>query len=106
MKTSRTVVGVDTAKRVFQLYWVELETGKSHGSAAESGEVPRALRQSRSVPGCAWRRAAARSTGLAVCGSWATRSRLLAGEDGEALRCRQQERFARRPRDLDGGATA
>ena len=31
MKTSRTVVGVDTAKRVFQLYWVELETGEIMG---------------------------------------------------------------------------
>ena len=28
MQTSRTVVGVDTAKRVFQLYWVEPETGE------------------------------------------------------------------------------
>ena len=28
MKPSRTVVGVDTAKRVFQLYWVEMETGE------------------------------------------------------------------------------
>ena len=28
MKTSRTVVGVDTAKRVFQLYWVDMETGE------------------------------------------------------------------------------
>ena len=28
MKTIRTVVGVDTAKRVFQLYWVDLETGE------------------------------------------------------------------------------
>ena len=31
MKTGRTVVGVDTAKRVFQLYWVELETGEIMG---------------------------------------------------------------------------
>ena len=31
MKTIRTVVGVDTAKRVFQLYWVELETGEIMG---------------------------------------------------------------------------
>ena len=29
MKNGKTVVGVDTAKSVFQLYWVELETGKS-----------------------------------------------------------------------------
>ncbi len=28
MKAIRTVVGVDTAKRVFQLHWVELETGE------------------------------------------------------------------------------
>ena len=27
MKAIRTIVGVDTAKRVFQLHWVELETG-------------------------------------------------------------------------------
>ena len=31
MKTSRTVVGVDTAKRVFQLYWVDMETGEIMG---------------------------------------------------------------------------
>ena len=31
MKTSRTVVGVDTAKRVFQLYWVGMETGEIMG---------------------------------------------------------------------------
>ena len=28
MKTIRTVVGVDTAKRVFQLHWVDMETGE------------------------------------------------------------------------------
>ena len=28
MKTSRTVVGVDAAKRVFQLHWVDMETGE------------------------------------------------------------------------------
>ena len=28
MKTNRTVVGVDTAKRVFQLYWMDMETGE------------------------------------------------------------------------------
>ena len=26
--TDRTVVGVDTAKRVFQLHWVDVETGE------------------------------------------------------------------------------
>ena len=28
MKANRTVVGVDTAKRVFQLHWVDMETGE------------------------------------------------------------------------------
>ena len=28
MKTNRTVVGVDTAKRVFHLHWVDMETGE------------------------------------------------------------------------------
>ena len=28
MKIGRTVVGVDTAKRVYQLHWVETETGE------------------------------------------------------------------------------
>ena len=27
-KTNRTVVGVDTAKRVFQLHWIDMETGE------------------------------------------------------------------------------
>ena len=26
MKTTRTVVAVDTAKRVFQLHWIDMET--------------------------------------------------------------------------------
>ena len=29
MKTSKTVVGVDTAKQVFQLHWVDMEAGES-----------------------------------------------------------------------------
>ena len=28
MKPGRTVAGVDTAKRVFQLYWIEMEAGE------------------------------------------------------------------------------
>ena len=31
MKTNRMIVGVDTAKRVFQLYWVDMETGEIIG---------------------------------------------------------------------------
>ena len=30
MESSKTIVGVDTAKRVFQLYWVEQDTGEEH----------------------------------------------------------------------------
>ena len=30
METSKTIIGVDTAKRVFQLYWVERDTGEEH----------------------------------------------------------------------------
>ena len=37
MKCNKTVVGVDTAKRVFQLYWVDMETGDC-GLAAVAGE--------------------------------------------------------------------
>ncbi len=28
MKTNKTVVGVDTARRVFQLRWIDMETGE------------------------------------------------------------------------------
>ena len=31
MDTTKTIVGVDTSKRVFQLYWVEAETGECMG---------------------------------------------------------------------------
>ncbi len=31
MKTNKTIVVVDTAKRVFQLYWVDMETGEIMG---------------------------------------------------------------------------
>jgi hypothetical protein len=29
MNTSKTVVGIDLAKRVFQLHWLDVETGKT-----------------------------------------------------------------------------
>ena len=32
MKTNRTVVGVDTAKRVFQLHWVDMESARLTGA--------------------------------------------------------------------------
>ena len=28
MKTSRTIMGVDVAKHVFQVYWVDVDTGE------------------------------------------------------------------------------
>ena len=48
---SRMIVGVDIAKRVFQLYWVEKDTGRGDERAPQSGEVPEPLRQSRAVFG-------------------------------------------------------
>ena len=40
MQRSRTVVGVDTAKRVFQLHWVETETGELTRLRLTRGQVP------------------------------------------------------------------
>ena len=105
MKTNRTVVGVDTAKRVFQLYWAEMETGEIHGSEADAGEVPGALRQSRAVfdrhggvP-----RLAALGTPAAGAGP---RGQAPTGEDGPAICGRQQERCTQRAGNLDGGVAA
>ena len=39
MNHGRTVVGVDTAKRVFQPYWVDIETGKIMGLKLTACEV-------------------------------------------------------------------
>ncbi len=36
---NRIVVGVDIAKRVFQLHWVEPADGRDCGIAAKAGEV-------------------------------------------------------------------
>ena len=85
MKTSRTVVGVDTAKRVFQLHWVDMETGEIVDLKLTAGEVPGALRQSRAVPGRdgGVRRHAA--LGAAAAGA-RSRSQTAAGEDGPAFR--------------------
>ena len=30
MKTSRTIMGMDVAKHVFQVYWVDVDTGEGH----------------------------------------------------------------------------
>ena len=46
MKSNRTVVGVDTAKRVFQLHWVDVETGEIVVMKLTRRKFPRALRQS------------------------------------------------------------
>ena len=45
MNASKTVVGIDIAKRVFQLHWVDMETGEIVRSAIEAREVPATLRQ-------------------------------------------------------------
>ena len=89
MQGTRTVVGVDIAKRVFQLHWVDLETGELKGPPADALEVSGALRQSRAVPGRhgGLRRRAALGAPAAGAGP---RGPAAAGEDGPPVRQRQQ----------------
>ncbi len=72
MKANRTVVGVDTAKRVFQLHWVDLETGEV---------VDRRLTRAKFLEHFANR--AACVVGMEACGGtqhWARRLRELGHE--------------------------
>ena len=102
--TDRTVVGVDTAKRVFQLHWVDVETGEV---------VDLRLTRAKFMEHFANR--APCLVGMEACGGaqhWARR--LLerprcpsaAGENCPAVRQRQQERHARRSGDLDCSSAA
>ena len=103
MQSSRTVVGVDIAKRVFQLHWVDVETGELADRQLTRAKFPGAFRQSRAGParhGGMRRRTA---LGAAIAGA-GPRGPSAAGEDGAAVRQRQQERCARRAGDLDGGS--
>ena len=79
--------------------------GRDRRLAADAGEVSGTFRQSRAVPGGdgGLRRLAA--LGAPDPGP-RSRGPASAGEDGAALRGRQQERCARRAGDLDGGAAA
>ena len=107
MKTSRTVVGVDTAKRVFQLHWVDMETGEI---------VDLKLTRAKFLEHFANRVPCV--VAMEACGGsktqhWARQLReighdpwLLPRKGGSALCGRQQERRARRAGDLDGGADA
>ena len=72
MKATRTVVGVDTAKRVFQLHWVDLETGEM---------VDRRLSRAKFLEHFSNR--AACVVGMEACGGsqhWARRLRELGHE--------------------------
>ena len=100
MQAIRTIVGVDTAKRVFQLHWVDLETGEMVD-----------LRLSRAKLLEHFVNRAACVVGMEACGGAAAagagpRGPTGAGEDGAAVRQRQQGRCAGRAGDLDGGPTA
>ena len=55
MQASRTVVGVDTAKRVFQLHWVELETCEMNRAAC-GGAQHWARRLLARATRCVWYR--------------------------------------------------
>ncbi len=72
MKVSRTVVGVDTAKRVFQLHWVDLETGEMVDMRLSRGKF---LEHFANRAACV--------VGLEACGGsqhWARRLRELGHE--------------------------
>ena len=105
MTIGRTVVGVDTAKRVFQLHWVDLETGEI---------VDLKLTRARFLDHFANRVPCL--IAMEACGGsqhWARRLkelghevRLLPAKMVRPFVRRQQERCARRPRNLDGGSAA
>ena len=94
MKTNRTVVGVDTAKRVFQLHWVDMETGEV---------VDLKLTRAKFLEHFANRMPCV--VAMEACGGsqhWATpasrarpRPVAVAGQGGATLRVWQQERRAR-----------
>jgi len=100
-----TVVGVDSAKRLFQLYWVERET-------AEIENV--SLKREKFLEHFANR--APCLIGMEAGGGsqhWARQlqglgheAKLVARQAGEAVRGRQQERCGGRTGDLDRHATA
>lgn len=104
MRNDRTVVGVDTAKRVFQLYWVEMETGKS---------MSLKLRRARFLEHFANRTPCL--VAMEVCGGsqhWARRLREL-GHETRLLPAKMVRPFVggnkndlHDARDLDGDATA
>ena len=74
METNRTVFGVDTAKRVFQLHGVDTETGEIVDLKLTRGKFPDRFANRAPRVRSRWKRAAARSTGHASFGVSATRS--------------------------------
>src|SRR5687768_4575508 len=68
-----TTYGLDVAKRVFQVHWVEPETGEVQRKRLARTEV--SVFFARREPGVwRWRPAAQRTTGAGSCGDWAMRS--------------------------------
>ena len=66
MESSRTVVGADIAKRVFQLHWVEPATGELMNLRLTRAKFVEHF-ANRGPAWSAWRPAGARSTGRADC---------------------------------------
>jgi len=103
MNASKTVVGVDTAKRVFQLHWIDQETGEI---------VSLQLKREKFLEHFANR--ASSLIGMEVCGGsqhWARKLVLMGHQvklmPAKAVRPfvgRQQERCAGCPCHLDGSA--
>ena len=86
MESSKTIVGVDTAKRVFQLYWVEQDTGEEHNVRLSRAKFLRHF--AKRVPCLVSGLRGQPTLGTAAAG---TRSRGPdhAGQDGSTLCSRQ-----------------
>lgn len=100
MQSSRTVIGLDIAKRVFQLHWVDVETNELMNLRLTRAKLLEHIGNRAPF-----------LVGMEACGGsqhWARRLQLLghevssvASEDGPTVRERQQERSARRAGDLE-----
>ena len=93
MKSSKTIVGVDTAKRVFQLYWVEPETGEEMNVRLSRSKFLRHfanLLRATTLPGGDGGLQRNPALGAAIAGP-RTRGPYPSGEDGQSFRARKQE---------------
>ena len=101
---NRIVIGVDIAKRVFQLHWVRPETGEIVALQLKREKFLEHFCQPLKLPNRhgSVRRFAALGP---IAAEARSRGEVDVSPDGEALCGRQQERYSGCARDLDGGTT-